>query len=212
MRTFPRRHRFASSLVFGFLVAAILLPPAQSKTAGRGARSFQSSDHTISLQYSDPMKLCQKGETPGCPEDILNLCNPDDDQFKGVACFAYTGKAYERYNFRSAVLLIGQLPNAKDQEACTNLPGTKGNREEINGISFATSQDSEGAMGTLVDHRYYRSFSGGLCYGANLSIATSDYGAIDPGTVKEFKAADFDVVYGKLKQVLNTLHITAAGK
>lgn len=158
------------------------------------------------------MKLCQKGETPGCPEDILNLCNPDDDQMRGVACFAYTGKAYERYNFRSAVLLVGQLPNERDETACTNLPGTKGNREEINGISFATSQDSEGAAGTLVDHRYYRSFSGGLCYGANLTIATSNYGMMDPGTVKEFKAADFDAVYGKLKQVLNTLQITAAGK
>jgi hypothetical protein len=199
------------ALILGVMLCVISTSKAQSKKApGPDVHRFQSPDHAVTLQYSYPMALCQKGDAPGCREDILNLCSADEDTVKGVACFAYAGKSYDRYNFRSAILSLGRLRNAKDEVACLDLPGTKQNREQINGISFASSQDSEGAMGTLVDHRYYRAFRGGQCYAADLSIATSNYGAMDPATVKEFKPSDFDKVYAELNRLLNTLRIAGS--
>jgi hypothetical protein len=214
MRSFPAKSLFCTLLLIVGVMLCLISPlRAQSKVEpGQAVHRFQSPDHSVTLQYSDPMMLCQKGDAPGCREDVLNLCSGEDDTIKVVACFAYAGKTYARYNFRSAILSLGRLGNAKNEAACFDLPGTKGKREEINGISFASSQDSEGAMGTLVDHKYYRTFHGGQCYTADLSIATSNYGAMDPATVKEFKRSDFDKMYGELKQVLNTLRISGADK
>lgn len=212
MRSFPATSVFCTPiLIVGVILCVVFPVGAQStKAPGHVVHRFQSPDHAVTLQYSDPMMLCQKGDTPGCREDILNLCGAGGDTVKVIACFAYAGKAYERYNFRSAILSLGRLGDAKDEAACLDLPGAKGNREAINGISFASSRDSEGAMGTLVDHKYYRTFHGGQCYTADLSIATSNYGAMDPATVKEFKPSDFDKIYGELKQVLNTVRIAGA--
>jgi hypothetical protein len=214
MRSFPAKSPFCTPvLVAGVLFC--LIPPAwaQSKEApGQDVHRFQSPDHAVTFQYSYPMRLCREGDKPGCREDTLNLCSGDEDTVTVVACVAYAGKTYERYNFRSAIFFLGRLRNAKDEAACFDLSGAKGSQEKINGISFASSQGSEGAMGTLVEHKYYRAFHGGQCYTADLSIATSNYGAMDPARVKEFKPSDFDEMYGKLRQVLNTLHISGADK
>jgi hypothetical protein len=205
MRPFPAKSPF-SAPVFAAGILFCLIPAAWGQSKNR----FQSPDHTVTFQYSSPMMLCREGDNPGCREDILNLCSADEDTVRVVACVAYAGKSYEGYNFRSAILLLGRLRNAKDEADCFNVPGAKGSQEKINGILFASSQGSEGAMGTLVEHKYYRAFHSGQCYTVDLSIATSNYGAMDPATVKEFKRSDFDKMYGRLKQVLNTLHISEA--
>lgn len=214
MRSFTAKSAFCTTiLIAGVVFCLIPLVWAQAKQApGQVVHEFQSPDHAVTFQYSYPMMLCREGDKPGCREDTLNLCTADGDIVTVVACLAYAGKTYERYNFRSAILSLGRLRNAKDEAACFNLPGTKGGPEKINGISFASSQESEGAMGTLVEHKYYRAFRGGQCFTANLSIATSNYGAMDPATVKEFRPSDFDKMYGKLRQVLNTLHISGVDK
>lgn len=188
---------------------------AQSKKApapAPAANQFQSRDHSITLQYSSPILLCQQGSGAACEADVLNLCSGEDDTFEPVACFVYGGKTYDGYNFRSAALTLGHLGSARDEKACLVPPGTKGKPETINGIPFATSDDGQGAAGTMVSYTYYRTFHSGHCLTAVLSIATSNIGAMEPGAVKEFKAADFDKVHGDLKHVLNTLHIGAATK
>ena len=214
MRTFPAKSPFCTAVLIAGAVFCLISPAwAQSKEApGQVVNRFQSPDHAVTFQYSYPMILCRDGDKPGCREDILNLCSADEDTVTVVACLLYAGKTYAGYNLRSAILSLGRLRSAKNAAACFDLPGTKGSSEKINGILFASSKGSEGAMGTLVDHKYYRAFYGGQCYMADLSIATSNYGAMDPATVKEFKPSDFDKMYGELKQALNTLHVSAADK
>ena len=217
MRSGPAKRRVYAPVL---MAAAALLSVsfsacAQSKPAPTPApagNQFQSRDNSITLQYSAPIELCQQGSGAACSADILNLCSGEDDTFEPVGCFVYGGKAYAGTNFRSAALTLGHLGSAKDAKACLAPPGTAGKPVTINGITFATSEDGQGGAGTMVGYTYYHTFQGGHCLTAVLSIATSNIGAMQPGTVKEFTAADSDRVSGQLRRVLNTLHIGPATK
>jgi hypothetical protein len=195
--------------VFGLLFCMALASP-QSRKASPQTRSFESADHAVTFQYSNPLLLCQKS-TPSC-QDYLPACQIDQDTITPIACLAYGGHAYKDYNFTSATLALGILNSAKDETTCHDLPGTKTDDEKINGVIFKTSQDGDAGMGHSAEDFIYRAFHGGRCYTADLRIATTNFGNYDPGTVKEFKPADELKVRRKLKQVLETLYFLEVGK
>lgn len=186
---------------------AVFSSLGQSQETARASPShFEASDHSVSFRYSYPAVLCQEGGRSGCQLDDLHLCGTENV----IACVMYGGKRYAQYNFRSAALSIGTLPEAKDEAVCLDVPGTDISMERINGVLFKSSEDSEGAAGTLVGHTYYRAFQNGQCYEADLSVATTNYGAVDHTKVKELKPMDYRSIYRTLKQVLDTLRISSS--
>ena len=201
---------YTLSIVCGLLFCYVLPASSQSKKTSIAPHRFESTDHTITFQYSAQLLLCQQ-DTPAC-QDYSYLCTVDQDTVAPIACLGYGGDAYKGYNYTGAALAIGILSSAKDEVACFDLPGTKGEDVKINGVVFKSSQDGDAGMGHFVNDFVYRTFHGGQCYEADLRIATTNFGNYDPGTVKEFKAADEQKVHRKLKLALETLHFSDVGK
>lgn len=166
---------------------------------------FISPDHSLTFQYAYPLQVCER-DTPSC-RGYVPPCDLREETAVVIVCLKYDGTDYHGYNFRGATLSVGILPNAKDKADCLSLPGEKTGAEKINGLLFVSSEDTDHAAGTYVDHYIYRTFSR-HCYAADLDIAIVDYGNLDPGTVRKFTSSDETKVLGKLKQVLKTLHIS----
>jgi len=192
--------------VSGLLFLQALPASSQTKKAA-AVHVFASADHAVIFQYSAPLLLCHEN-TIAC-QDYFNLCSMDQDTIQSIACLGYSG--YKGYNFTGAALAIGIVNDAKDETACFALQGTKTADETINGVTFKTADDGDAGMGHQVEDFAYRAFDHGRCYAADLRIATTNFGNYDRGTVKEFKAIDEQKVHRKLKQVLESLQLAAAG-
>ena len=203
-----KNHRIAL-VAFAFLCSLILSSAAQSKNArDTGSHKFESPDHTVAFQYSDPVILCREGSSE-C-QGYLGMCSAD--QVTQIACLGYGGASYAGYNFSGATISLGILRGAGDEKSCFDFGGNKAANEKINGINFKTSQDGDAGMGHYVEDNMYRTFVDGNCYAIDVRIATTVFENYDPGTVKKFRPADRDKVFRKLKQVLDTLHLSGASK
>ena len=203
------KSRRIALVAFAFLCSLVLSSAAQSKNArDTGSHTFVNPDHTVAFQYSDPVILC-RADNSEC-QGYLPMCS--SDQVTQIACLAYGGDSYAGYNFSGATISVGILRGAADDKSCFDFGENKAASEKINGINFKTSQDGDAGMGHYVEYNRYRTFVVGRCYAIDISIATTAFGNYDPGTVKEFKAADRDRVLRKLKQVLDTLRLSEPGK
>jgi hypothetical protein len=195
-------------VAFAFLYWLTLSSAAPSKKAqDTDSRKFESPDHTVSFQYSDPVLLC--GEHSSRCQGYLPMCS--SDQVTQIVCLGYGGDSYAGYNFSGATISVGILSGAGNEKRCFDFGDNKTANEKINGINFKTSHSDDAGMGHYVEDNMYRAFVD-RCYAIDLRIATTNFGNYDPGTVKEFKPADREKVFRKLKQVLDTLRLSGASE
>jgi len=182
----------------------ILKEAAALKTPQERLHEFTSRNHSFSFQYSYPLVLCEK-DGASC-RGYVPPCDLGEESGTILACLIYRSKTYSKYNFRGATVSFGVLPDAKNETDCFNMPGTQTGIKRINGIMFQSSEDTDHAAGTYVDHYYYRTFND-QCYAADLDIAIVNFGNLEPGKVKRFGSLDEEKVHRKLRQVLDTLVI-----
>ena len=79
-----------------------------------------------------------------------------------------------------------------------------GGTATINGVKSKVFQVDGVGMSHALDGHVYRNFHENKCYELSIRIATTNAGAYDPGTINEFSKEDWNEVYGRLKQALDS--------
>lgn len=198
------------SLGAGCLSVAFLLTFLQAPAASKPEESFVSRDGRFAFKYRNPLVRCERDAkqadrwipAQSC-QAVIPVCSDFSGSGTTVACVAYPAADAKGTNLQAAAFSVNQI-KAISIDECLNITDssvTSRRKENVNGVTFTVFATSGGAAGSLMDGEAYRSFHQNTCYELDISIASSNIGNYDPGTVREF---DRQAVYRSLQSVLNT--------
>ncbi|HTK60246.1 MAG TPA: hypothetical protein VL283_03530 [Candidatus Baltobacteraceae bacterium] len=171
-----------------------LMPPEDP-----GTSLYLDADHDLVLRYPswimpirDPEAMAGFGYIP--------VCDPDH----ALVCFPYAPAAYEGTNFESAAFSIHIRGDLETEAECLAVQPA----EDVEGAVmlgetvFSAFSFGDAAMSHRLDGRNYRAFHAGDCYELATRIATSAFEVWEPGSIREFTAADSAEVRAGLERIL----------
>jgi hypothetical protein len=83
-------------------------------------------------------------------------------------------------------------------------PGT------INGVRFLHGISTDVGLSQYTNTDLYRAFQRGKCHELSITIASSSFGSLDPGTVREFTSKDDQRVRSELTTILNSFRFMSS--
>jgi hypothetical protein len=134
-------------------------------------------------------------------------------------CFYYNGGDYENTNFESAGVRINRRADLVNERACLDTPPPgyaasvkpAGNNSED---QYATSRFNTGGAGAghMASGDLYRLFvrQTSNCYEFEARIGSSQFANYPEGSIEEFTQADRSRVESAMRDILNTVRLTAS--
>ena len=170
-------------------------------------KTFVSPDAVFRFKYSASLVQCKPEGPDSDSRSCISYFGICEDQ--GIICLAYPREEYEGYNFSNASFSVSVLEDAKTEAACLN--GVDRNyckpllvTETHNGVKFRTTDCAEAGLSHGLDDQIYRTFHEQKCYVLSVKIAGTQFATYDPGTIKEFTAADWKKVRQRLLRPVDT--------
>jgi len=202
---------FNKCISAGCLSVAFVLTFLQGPASSKPEESFSSPDGRFAFRYPNSLVRCERDSKQAdrwIPAESCEAYIPVCSDFSGsrgttIACVAYLADGMKGTNFQAAAFSVNQI-NAITTDGCLNIAESNVRtlrKEQVNGVTFSVIETGGVAAGNLMDGEAYRSFHQNKCYELDISIASSNIGNYDPGTVRGF---DREAVYRSLKSVLNT--------
>jgi hypothetical protein len=144
----------------------------------------------------------------------IPVCDPGFDY-----CFYYNGEDYKNTNFESAGVRINRRADLTNERACLDTPPAgyaasvkpAGNNS---GDQYATSRFNTGDAGAghMASGDLYRLFvkQTSNCYEFETRIGSAQFSNYPEGSIKEFTEADRSRMESAMRDILNTVRLTAA--
>ncbi len=187
--------------------SASVSPTPMSQTISTPEITFTSpSDFGVAVK---PEQILVTAYIPPCDTDNMDYC------------LYYADDVYKGTNFESAGLRIQKRTTLSTERLCTQTPPvgyastTKPSATHVEteyATSFFTSV-GDAAAGHYTSGSLYRLFvkASSTCYEFETRIGESQFANYPEGSIKQFTATDRATVQAKLKDIVNTVTITATG-
>ncbi len=191
--------RSASRCGITILILLAFAAPSTALDVEKAWHSYTNSDYGFSLKYPDNLTLFSSGlDAQNDHSSYIPICTHTTR-----VCLLYNGKEYEGTNFEAAAFTVNVRREARTKPACDQLDAGADPAKKIviNGTSFTYRQLGGAALSHDISSRAYRTFRDGVCFELALSIASTNIGVYDAGTIGDFNPAKLDRA---LDQVLHT--------
>jgi hypothetical protein len=190
---FRRLEALISFAAFSAVCAAAAAPV--------GWRTYHSPEYGFTVSYPASMKFYAPSGQDGGPGP--SICSWT------VACFGYIGRDYEGTNFEAAGLSVNVLRDARTEQDCDDIRqipnGAAAKSETINGVRFHSGYLVDAGLSHYEGGPAYRVFHQNVCFEVAAMIASTSFGAYDPGAIKEFHPAKLEKLLG---QMVHTIHFS----
>jgi len=161
-----------------------------------GWRTYRSPEYGFTVSYPASFRLYASGRRDG-PGGYSPICF-----INTVTCLGYIGERYAGTNFEGAGLVIDVLREARTEQQCDQPDNTRrlnpAKSEIIHGIHFQYSNAGGGGLSHFTGGPAYRVFYQHVCFEVAAMIASSSFGAYDPGAIKEFHPAKLEKLLGQM--------------
>jgi hypothetical protein len=171
-----------------------LIPAIIHKSDTSGAKTFTSAQYGFEFNYDKNYVFDQSStQTNFFVHPAVTLVSVSIPQ-----------NSYPKTNFGSANFTIATQRQSQ-ASSCEAAAKT----QEVNGINFHESEETQGAAGTTYKTKIYRTFYNDICYEASLTAGIANIGNYDPGSVTAVNETD---VWNKLQAVFDTFKFTGIVK
>lgn len=194
------------------LILLLSASAAASDADSAPSKVFTSTNRSFRFHYSPDLILCRQSSGSSgswSPQSscmsYIPICGNTTGAGRTFACVALPAKTYPGSNFKAAAFSVSELNLLSETDCAAGPPGARSSGSfTINGTKYQGFDASDAGAGNFLDDHAYRVFHGSTCYELNLRIATTNFANYDPGSIKEFTAADKARVESHLKQVLDS--------
>src|SRR5688572_7495507 len=166
-----------------------------------GVNLFLDAEHDLVLKYPSaiqPIRNRAEMEALG----YIPICDP----LHAIVCFPYDPPAYAGTNFESSAFSIHLRDDIETEAECLAAQPAEDARGAVmlGGTVFASFSFGDAAMSHRLDGWNYRTFREGGCYELATRVATSVFEVWEPGSIREFTAADEAAVRVELEKMLTS--------